>query len=740
MRPPTAAPKTAHGHNIRSSASWRALYYAGAAFCAGSAIGQPLAAQDFNAPQRIEDLIPDSAVENPGEWAQQGVPDAETEDDRPPFLEPDSPLAELPELDVPWPDELELPALVDLQPEEEFEFAEVDLPELTQVPAADLFVVSNELVLAFPEDSDRFPEQTEFLDRFTALSTVVALDDDDDNIAQLAARARQDEALLGTLLRVYGYYDAQVIRSVGGTAPGEDTAVAPGSPSVRFDVFPGVRYRFGAIDLGDLASAPDGADLRNVFAILPGEPLWSDRIVEQQFELDRALGETGYPFAVIDGPTLLIDHARDEGDLTMPVTPGGKYVFGEVTSSLPDFLSGRHLATIARFDPGDTFKRSLQQDLRRAVTATGLVGSVTVTPREVAPPTDGGPGIVALDVGITEAPLRTIAGAIGFGTEEGVRIAASWEHRNLFPPEGSLRVRGVLGTREQLGGITFKKNNFGGRDRILTLDAFASTFNSDAFDAQTVGITGTYERVSNLLFQKPFSWSAGFEVLGSRERPPAVGGVQSPREDYLIAALPASALFDTTDSLLDPTEGFRLGGRLSPETSYNRGTQNFYIRGQVDASYYRAFGGDAADEGRPLVVAGRVSLGSIQGAQLRDIAPSRRYYAGGGGSVRGYGFQQIGPRDTLGEPSGGRSLVEASIEARIPTGFFDGAVSIVPFIDAGSISRSTTPDFDTVRFGAGVGVRYHTGFGPLRVDVGTPINPGPDDSPIAVYVSLGQAF
>ena len=713
-----------------------------ATLAAGSLLAGPLAAQDLSAPQRLEDLIPDSAVENPEEWAQQGVPDPESEEDRPPFLEPDSPLADAPEIEVPWPDDLQLPALVELEPEEDLEIAAVELPELTEVLATELFEVSDKLLLAFPEDQDRFPEQTEFLERFGALSTVVALDgEEDENIALLAARAREDEALLNTLLRVYGYYDAQVIRNVGAVeieVPGEDADLD--LPAVRFDVLPGPRYRFGAIDLGKLDEAPDYPELRAAFEIESGDFMSSDKIVEEQFDLDRALGETGYPFAVIDGPSLLVDHDRNEGDLTMPVSPNGKYVFGTVQSNLPDFLSGSHLADIARFDEGDGYKRSLQADLRRAVTATGLVGSVTVTPVEVEPPSEGEPGVVDLEVDMTKAPLRTIAGAIGYGTEEGIRVEASWEHRNLFPPEGSLRVRGIAGTQEQLLGVTFKKNNFGGRDRILTLDAFASTLDSDAFDAQTIGIVGNYERQSNLLFQKPLSWSFGFEVLGSRERPPSVNGIVSPREDYLIGALPVSALLDTTDDLLDPTKGFRLGGRVAPEMSFNSGMQSFYVRSQVDASYYQAFGGDAPDEGRPLVVAGRVRLGSIPGADLADIAPSRRYYAGGGGSVRGYGFQEIGPRDALGEPSGGRSLVELSLEARIPTSFLDGAVSIVPFVDAGSVGRGATPDFDTIRVGAGIGARYHTGFGPLRVDIATPLNPGPNDSPVAVYVSLGQAF
>lgn len=109
--------------------------------------------------------------------------------------------------------------------------------------------------------------------------------------------------------------------------------------------------------------------------------------------------------------------------------------------------------------------------------------------------------------------------------------------------------------------------------------------------------------------------------------------------------------------------------------------------------------------------------------------------------MRGYGYQAVGPRNDFGEPTGGVSLVEMSAEARIDTGFFDGALQVVPFFDLGTVSIENTPDFRFVQYGAGLGVRYKTGFGPIRVDVGVPLNRNPMfDSPVAVYVSLGQAF
>ena len=416
------------------------------------------------------------------------------------------------------------------------------------------------------------------------------------------------------------------------------------------------------------------------------------------------------------------------------MAPGGKYAFGAVNSALPKFLSSRHLAAIARFDPGDIYKRTEVDDLRRAILATGLVSSVTVTPREVEAPAPGEPGTVAIDVAMTKAPLRTIAGLVGYSSDEGFRAEASWEHRNLFPPEGALRVRGVAGTQEQLAGVTFRRNNVWGRDRILSLDLFAQTQDRDAFDARTVSFLANFERQSTIIYQKRWTYGIGLQAVATGEREGAVDGVRPPRQTFFIGAIPGHVLYDASDDLLDPTRGFRAGLRLSPEFSkINGGTSGTYIKAQFDGTFYQPVS-------ERIVLAARGRLGSIIGTNIGQIAPSRRFYAGGGGSVRGYGYQQIGPRDMEGDPSGGRSLSELSLEARVRTGLFDGALAFVPFIDAGAVDETSTPSLSDLRFGAGIGVRYYTNFGPLRIDLATPLNPRPGDSRIGVYVALGQAF
>ena len=694
------------------------------------ALAQPAFAQDRETLPALEELIPDEALDNPEAWAEQGVPpEAAAAEDAPPPVEEE--LADMPLVDVPWPSELELPAIEPLEPEEGIEFAEDLLAPLPALADGDEERLSDELLLVFPSELSLFPERDEFLDTFESLSTVEEYDSEN-SAARLAAQARADEALLHRLLRIYGYYDAQVIRSVGGAPAGQEAQAQGGL--VRFDIIPGTRYTVGAVDLGQLAAAgEDYRTLRDSFEIETGGPLNSFDIEREQADLDLALGETGYPFAAIDAPELLVDHDRLEGDLTMPVRPGGKYNFGRITSNLPEFMSGRHLEEIARFEPGDLYQRSLEMDLRRALQATGIVATATITPVETAAPANGEPGTVDLAVEMTPAELRTLAGSVGYGTGEGFKLEGSWEHRNLFPPEGALKVRGIAGTREQLAGVTFRRNNFKGRDQILTVDLFASTLDYDAYDARTISLVGTFERVSTLLFQKPFSWSAGLELVATQEREADANGVFGPRQTYFVGALPGYAMWDTSDDLLNPTRGFRLSTRLSPEVSRTNGAESVYLRGQVEGTYYLPVS-------EKIVLAGRARFASIPGAPIEAIAPSRRLYAGGGGSVRGYSYRAIGPQNNQGDPTGGRSLTELSLEARITTGFLDGALQVVPFVDAGTVGAASTPGFNQIKIGAGVGVRYLTGFGPVRVDVGVPLNPGPNDAKFGVYVGLGQAF
>ena len=137
-------------------------------------------------------------------------------------------------------------------------------------------------------------------------------------------------------------------------------------------------------------------------------------------------------------------------------------------------------------------------------------------------------------------------------------------------------------------------------------------------------------------------------------------------------------------------------------------------------------------------MAGGANVGAIVGAERNEIPADERFYAGGGGSIRGYAYQTVAPLSGT-DPIGGRSIFELSLELRLK---LTEQFGLVTFLDGGNAFTSQTPDFrESLLWGTGLGFRYYTPIGPLRLDVAFPLDrrEGIDDS-FQVYVSLGQAF
>ena len=616
--------------------------------------------------------------------------------------DPETPLATLPDLGVAWPD-LGVRDPLEAEPTT----AAAAAPDAT--PRYSVSLVGVEQIANVAR-------------RFDELSVLRDNEGKPANAAQIDRRARDDVQLLDTILRSEGYYDATI-----------DTQVTPategGRVAVVLTVTPGTQYRFDQVRVTGLdATGTTAPALREAYGVQPETPVVAQTVIAGQAALIEKLGRTGYPFAKVGDPGVVVDHETRAATLALNVDPGGKRNFGAIklTGGTPPF-DARHTQRIARFRPGDTYDQYLVDDLKRAVVATGLVSQVRVEVVEGEQP-----GTVDLATTLDPAPFRTIAGEAGYGTGEGFRVEASWQHRNLIRPEGAVTIRGVAGTREQLFGTTLRVGNFGRRDQVLNGRVLASHEDKVAYDAYSFELAGSVERQTTIIWQKPWSFSVGAELIASREKnADATRGVIISR-DFFIGALPGTLSYDGSDSLLDPTRGYRLAGRVSPEVSF-QGRTFGYVRAQLDGSYYQPVGGRT-------VVAGRVRIGAIAGAAQSTIAPSRLYYAGGGGSIRGYGYQLVGPRNVLNQPIGGRSLAEFSLEARVRLPFFGGNFGLVPFVDAGNVYQSALPTFSGLRVGAGLGLRYYSNFGPIRIDVGTPVGRRPGEPLLSVQVSLGQAF
>lgn len=556
-------------------------------------------------------------------------------------------------------------------------------------------------------------------DRFEELSALEDGDGKAANAAIIGARAREDEALAVRLMKTLGYYDATAVATI---------EQVPGRPvAVTIAAMPGPLYTLGAIKIEADPTVPPSL-IADHFKLETGERIDAVRVQAAEAAVSLALPQNGYPFAEVGQRDILLDEETHTGDYLLPVTIGPRARFRSIKTEGKQAFDVKHIDVLTRFDRDDLYDSRKVDDLRDALVATSLFSTVSVEPVKTGEAAAEGTEYVDLLVKQTAGPPRTLAGELGYSTGQGLRAEVSWTHRNLFPPEGALILTGVAGTQEQGGSATFRRSNAGRRDRTFQLFASALRSDVEAFTSLTGTLGARISYDSTPIWQKPLTYSYGIELIGTSEDRYDFARAERRRGAYFIAALPLFAGWDKSDDLLNPTRGFRVKLNLSPEASV-RGAARPYARAMVEGTAYYPVANS-------IVLAGRARFGTIQGIERNDLAPSRRYYAGGGGSVRGFGYQELGPRAPDGKPIGGRSFNEFALEARYRFGDF----GIVPFVDAGQVYESTVPEFSNMRFGFGIGGRMYTNFGPLRIDVATPINRKQGESKIALYISIGQAF
>ncbi len=557
--------------------------------------------------------------------------------------------------------------------------------------------------------------------RYKALSALRDGDGKAANATQVSARAKEDEALAVRLLKSLGYYDATAVSTIE-TIPG-----TPGKLKATVSAQPGRLYTLSSVTVVADATTPPNL-VRDQLPLKVGDAIEAERIQGSEANVSLVLPQRGYPFVKVGDRDILLDDQTPTGAYTLPVDVGPRASFGRLRTEGDPVFDLDHLNVFPRFETGELYDNRLADDLRNALVGTSLFQTVSVEPVRTGQVNADGTEAVDLLVRQTKGPARTLAGNAGYSTGQGIRAEATWTHRNLFPPEGALIGSVIAGTQEQGASATFRRANAGKRDRTFNVIASANHSNYDAYTAftGTLGVRWSYD--STPIWQKRLTYYYGGELVGTNESVYDFAQGRNVRRTYGIVALPGQVLFDRSDSLLNPAKGYRLRLNVSPETSV-QGSVSPYVRAQIEGTVYYPVS-------TSLVIAGRAKAATIQGIARDDLAPSRRLYGGGGGSVRGYGYQRLGPFDPNGDPIGGRSLNEFALEARYRFGDF----GIVPFVDAGNSYSSTTPNLSALKIGAGIGGRFYTNFGPLRFDVATPLNPRKGDGKVALYISIGQAF
>ncbi|MGF1475710.1 MAG: autotransporter assembly complex family protein [Geminicoccaceae bacterium] len=529
----------------------------------------------------------------------------------------------------------------------------------------------------------------------------------------LRRRAESDMDTLDRALRAEGYYRGEVELRV--EPPPEE-----GEPAqVLFQVTPGPRYR-----LNQLAVRPDPpeptyqAPSLESLGLVEGEPALTDTILsaEQQL-LDQALA-AGHALAETGQLEAVVDHRTRAMDVTLVIAPGPKAALAMPAFTGTDGVDDDYLADLVPWEPGDTYTPDLIQEFRTRLIDTQLFSTVRITPGQEL----DDDGLLAISVDATQRRHRTIGAGVRFRSDEGPGGTIFWEHRNLR--EGGERLRAEIdasGIGFELGG-QFRKPQFLRADQDLLANAQFEIADTDAFESTSIGAGVAVERQ----LQPGMTASLGVAYRATEITQ------DGDTDTFGLLSLPARFAWDTSDNLLDPTDGFRLQVEGEPFVD-TLGEGLTFGKIFTDYRHYTQI-----SEAPWLVLATRFGVGSIFGEALEDIPADELFFAGGGGSVRGIEFQFASPLDEDDDPIGGRSILLGAVELRTRV---TETIGFAAFVDAGSAFEESIPDFnEDIRVGAGLGFRYITPVGPLRVDVGVPVDRRSTDEAFQIYISLGQAF
>jgi translocation and assembly module TamA len=334
-------------------------------------------------------------------------------------------------------------------------------------------------------------------------------------------------------------------------------------------------------------------------------------------------------------------------------------------------------------------------------------------------------------VSLADRPKHTLELGGGYSTAEGAGVDAKWITYNQLGLADTVTLTGRLAQIQQKLDAELALPDWGQSDQILKVggDAFGDV--TTAYNDDGLGLRASVER--HYTKTTYISFGGAIDDVDTREKTSInPNGVPVGQElKLLIFSTMAGFALDRSNDPLNPTRGWRIQAEADP--TYVTGNRTLpYLKLQGQASGYWSLNTDST-----TVIAARIKLGSIVGGDIPLVPADRRFFSGGGGSVRGFGYQGVGPKLADGTPVGGDSLFESSFEVRQR---ITGPWGIAAFVDAGSLGSSLAPNFQQVQAGAGVGLRYNLGFAPLRFDIATPITRAKGDPAVEFYISIGQAF
>lgn len=533
------------------------------------------------------------------------------------------------------------------------------------------------------------------------------------------ARRRAEDAAQTAIavLRSEGYYDYDVEPQIG---PGD-------TPVALVKVAPGPRSSIAAPQIEWAGAAPQPAVAAAAVAAMkltPGAPGRAVDVVSAEGRIVGELQGQGYADAAAQPREVVVDHADHTVQPTFRISAGRLVRLDGVQVVVTGRTDPKWVGRLAGWKPGQVYDPKLVADLQRRLLDTGAYESATVA---LAPEPQTSPeGLRPVVVSLAERTRRTIDFGASYATTEGFGLDARWTRYNLLGRADTLSLIARVSQLENRFGPTLTLPDWWpGQTLTLTADGYRLT--TPAYDQTGFEIRAERQRK----FTRTSYLTLGLSGDASRTAELTPGVLTSLGRDLGTFTAFSELALDKSNDPLDPRKGWRAGLRAEP--TFIVGDVNLpYVRLLANASSYLPLG-----QSLDTVLATRVRVGTILSAHSSEVPASHRFYAGGGGSVRGFGYQEVGPRFANNAPQGGVSLLESSFEVRHR---LTDHWELATFVDAGNVSNSVFPGFKGMSVGAGAGVRYNLGFGPIRLDIATPVTNRNGGSPIQIYVSLGQSF
>lgn len=582
-----------------------------------------------------------------------------------------------------------------------------------------------------------------------SLSQLVELEKDPpDSLLAVERRARADVETALNLLHSQCYYDGEASYSINDNANPVEVSLV---------LTPGPRYVLGraAIHYHPDPRIPDffmNRHIRSGFfnsavrkvpgpefpgslpGVEPGLPIVADDMLEAVKALPEKFRERGYPQAHVTEAIYTLDKKTRTLNADVIVDPGPPALMGPVVVSGAKDINPSYIQRLAPWKVGERpWNSAMLENYANMLRGLGLFRTV-----ETRPFTSGKSKIIKdgqeievlpVELSVEEGLMRSVGAALRYDTDTGFGANLTWEHKNLFHNGEKLKVDAPISLEETGIKAAFEKPAFLFRQQRLLANASLLMENTDAYKQTSMrGELGMDRHVWRY-------WSGGIGVYAE------AGYLEdSDHKDnsYWMFSPRAHLRFDSRNDKLNPSRGNESELKIKPfGGSYNESFSAF--AGTLSSSFY--YSPLPYKNGRPddsLVLAARIEGGWMLGSPLEHIPASLRYFAGGAGSVRGYPYQAIGPRNKDDDPLGGRSFQVVNLEARFR---FADNFGIVPFIDGGMVYKEEFPKIiGDMDWGAGLGFRYYTPIGPVRLDLATPLNYIKDDPPVQLYISIGQSF